>query len=262
MKEVQGKYNSFTISQLFNLLKENIVSVLLWGIIGLIISLLFSFVIFDSKYQANTEILVNQKANRDPNQQFSAQQADLQAIKTYKDVLGKSFILSPVLTEIRRKDNYDGSMADLKNSIKIDNQDDSQIISIAVTDTNAYRAADIANTIANVFTKKIKLLMKVDNVRVVTKARANISPISPNKPLNALIGTLVGLVVGILIPITRKMFNTSLEDSSFITDTLGLNNLGTVYHIDNLKSNLHAVYVVDDHSFKNEDNIRNKNKRV
>lgn len=246
LKELQKKNNTFTISQILSLLKENIVSILVWTGIGLLFSLLISFVFVDSKYSSNTEILVNQKASKDPNQQFSAQQADLQAIKTYKDILTKPFILSPVLKEIKQKSNYGGTMSDLKKSIEIDNQDNSQIISISVMDTNAYRAADTANTIANVFTKKIKLLMRVDNVHIVTKATPNISPVFPNKGLNAFIGIVVGLTVGILIPILKKIFNTTLEDSSFITDTLELNNLGAVYHIDNLGNKLHAVYVVDD----------------
>ncbi len=261
MKDLQEKNNGFTISQILILLKENVITIFFWVFIGLLVSLLFSFVFIDSKYQANTEILVNQKANEDPNQQFSAQQADLQAIKTYKDVLGKAFILSPVLKEVKQKDNYGGSMSDLKKSIEVDNQDDSQIISITVTDTNAYRAADIANTIADVFTNKIKLLMKVDNVRVVTKAHANTSPVFPNKGLNTLIGIMVGLVIGILVPIIRKAFNTTLEDSSYTTDILELSNLGTVYHMNNLKANLHAVHVVDD-SYPTNGHIKSSKKRV
>lgn len=86
--------------------------------------------------------------------QYTAQQADLQAINTYKDVLQKSVILAPVVKEVRERDNYQGSVGTLQQSMSITNQTNSQVLSVTVTDTNAYTAADLANTIGKVFAKR------------------------------------------------------------------------------------------------------------
>lgn len=84
--------------------------------------LTFSFI--TPKYSSNIDILVNQKANNEQ-VQYAAQQADLQVINTYKDVLTKPIILTPVLKEVKRIDNYQGNLGALSNAIKVSNQTNS-----------------------------------------------------------------------------------------------------------------------------------------
>src|SRR5699024_12759037 len=125
------------------------------------------------KYSSNIDILVNQKANNEQ-VQYAAQQADLQVINTYKDVLTKPIILTPVLKEVKRIDNYQGNLGTLSNAIKVSNQTNSQVITVTVTDKNAYVAADIANTIGKVFTNKVKKMIQVDIVTFVSIVKVNI----------------------------------------------------------------------------------------
>ncbi|KRL02606.1 Exopolysaccharide chain length regulator [Liquorilactobacillus capillatus DSM 19910] len=232
------------IQQLWELLRKNILSILVWGLVGGIVAFFISFVFMAPKYSATIDLLVNQKVDNQQ-MQFNVQQADLQAINTYKDVLKKDVVLSPVLKQVRQKDNYSGSLSDLQNSLSIENQTNSQVLSVTVTDKNAYTASDIANTLGSVFSKKIKTMMKVDNVTVVTKATANTNPVSPNKQLNILIGLLVGIVIGIAIVVIRDLLDTTVKDENYLTDELGLVSLGAVSHMKKSTSR-HAVSVVTD----------------
>lgn len=225
------------------ILKKNIISIFVWVIFGLIVSMGIVFLFIEPKYSSNVDILVNQKANN-AQVQYAAQQADLQAINTYKDVLTKPIILSPVLKEVRRTDNYQGSLSTLEKSIKVSNQTNSQVVTVTVTDKNAYVAADIANTIGKVFTKKVKKMMQVDNVTIVSKAKVNNKPVSPNKKLYSLLGLFVGLVVGIAISFVREFTDKTVKDSGFLTDELGLTNIGSVYHLDINDSDYGVVKVI------------------
>lgn len=200
------------ISRFFEIIKRNIIGIIICGVIGIVISLIVSFFMITPKYESTVDILVNQKSGNSA-MQFNMQQADLQAINTYKDVLKKSVILTPVLKEVREKDNYQGSLTDLQKSIEITNQTNSQVISVTVTDKNAYVATDIANTIGKVFTREIKKMMQVDNVTVVTKASVNTNPVSPNKKLNALVGLILGLTIGITFVIVRDLRDTTVKKS-------------------------------------------------
>ncbi len=114
-----------------------------------------------------------------------------------------------------------------------------------VTDKNAYTAADIANTIGSVFSKKIKKIMKVDNVTIVTKAIADTKPVFPNKLLNILIGVVLGLIISVAIIIIRNLNDTTVRDEKYLTDELGLISLGAISHM-NKKTNRHAVSVLTD----------------
>lgn len=155
MSEETNNETVIDLRQLGALLWKNIWGILIWGILGIILALGISFVFMTPKYSATIDLLVNQKVDNSA-LQYNAQQADLQAINTYKDVLTKPVILTPVLKQVKQQDNYTGSLSSLENSISITNETNSQVISVTVTDTNAYTAADLANTIGKVFSSKIK----------------------------------------------------------------------------------------------------------
>ena len=219
------------LRHLIIVLKNNMISIIIWAVLGLIISLGSVFLLIEPKYSSSIDILVNQKASNEQ-VQYTTQQADLQAINTYKDVLTKPIILAPVLKEVKRTDNYQGNVSTLENSIKVTNQTNSQVITVTVTDKNAYVAADVANTIGKVFSKKVKKMMQVDNVTIVSNAKVNNSPVSPNKKVFALAGVVIGAFVGIAITFIKELTDKTVKNSSFLTDELGLTNIGSVYHLD------------------------------
>ena len=101
-------------------------------------------------------------------------------------------------------------------------------------DTNAYRAADIANSVADTFKSKIKKVMKVNNVTIVADAIAKPNAVSPNKKINVLIGLLLGGIIGIGIAFSIELFDKTVKGTDFLTE-IGLSNLGMINHIDETK---------------------------
>lgn len=228
------KENEETVIDLGRLLltlKKNLFSIIAWAVVGLIISLVVLFVFIEPKYSATTDILVNQK-NDNVQTQYAAQQADLGAVTTYEDILKRSVILSPVLKEVKARDNYKGSLGDLQKSVSVSNETNSKIISVTVTDKDAYTAADVANTIAKTFKEKIVKMMKIDNVTIVSNAKPNPSPVFPKKTLGALVGIVLGALIGVAIAIVRELTDKTVKDMDFLTDEVGLTSLGTVFHIE------------------------------
>lgn len=228
------KENEETVIDLGRLLltlKKNLFSIIAWAVVGLIISLVVLFIFIEPKYSATTDILVNQK-NDNVQTQYAAQQADLGAVTTYEDILKRPVILSPVLKEVRARDNYKGSLGDLQKSVSVSNETNSKIISVTVTDKDAYTAADIANTVAKTFKEKIVKMMKIDNVTIVSSAKPNATPVFPKKTLGALVGIVLGALIGVTIAIVRELTDKTVKDMDFLTDEVGLTSLGTVFHID------------------------------
>lgn len=228
------KENEETVIDLGRLLltlKKNLFSIIAWAVVGLIISLVVLFIFIEPKYSATTDILVNQK-NDNVQTQYAAQQADLGAVTTYEDILKRSVILSPVLKEVKARDNYKGSLGDLQKSVSVSNETNSKIISVTVTDKDAYTAADIANTVAKTFKEKIVKMMKIDNVTIVSSAKPNATPVFPKKTLGALVGIVLGALIGVTIAIVRELTDKTVKDMDFLTDEVGLTSLGTVFHIE------------------------------
>ncbi|MBX9012749.1 chain-length determining protein [Ligilactobacillus murinus] len=229
----------------FQLLKKYSKFIIATSILGIVVAWLSAVVIITPKYGSSADILVNRKTN-DIQTQLNVQQADLQAINTYKDILKKPIILGDVLKTLKEKDNYSGNLEDLQNSLVITNETNSQVITVSAITENPYIARDMANIVSEVFTKKIKKIMQVDNVTVVSTAKVNTTPVSPNKKVMIMIGFLVGLGVGIAICGIKELLNTKVDSTSYLTDDLGLTNLGVVYHIENGKRSIKAVTIVDD----------------
>lgn len=222
-------------------LKKQWGKLILAGIGGCLLFLLVAIFLLPNKYNSTVDLLVNQK-NSSNQADFTTQQADLQAINTYKDVLKKEVILEPVLKEMQTKHHYQGNLDDLRSSLTITNETDSQVLSVVVADQNPTMAAAIANTIGKVFTQKIKQMMKVDNVTIVTKGSPAKQPSFPNRKIIAVAGLVVGVLVEILIISLRAFFDKTIKDATFLSDQLGVTNLGTVYHMESQR-NLKVISV-------------------
>lgn len=244
MNDLELNESRVDLKWIFMAFKKHFKLIITWSLIGLLGALIISFLLVTPKYSSTIDILVNQKSDN-TQAELTAQQADLQAINTYKDVLQKPVILKPVLNSIKQRDNYNKSIDELTDSVNISNEADSQVISVTVTDKNGYVASDIANTIGDVFTKKIKNIMKVDNVNIVTKATPTNKAVFPNKKLFSIAGLLFGLLFGFLIAFIKEYFNNTVQSAEQLNEQVGIINLGQIYHIGKEDQSFKVVEVVD-----------------
>lgn len=248
-----------SLGKLLQELKKHLWSIIGFGFAGFLIALIISLFFLTPKYSSTVDLLVNQKSN-DSAVQFNLQQADLQAINTYKDVLKKPVILKPVLREAKQRDNYSGTIDDLTSAVQINNATNSKVISVTVKDKNSYVAANLANSIARVFTKKIKEIMKINNVVVVSKGTVHNKPVFPNKKLSALLGFFMGIFIGIVIVLIRLTFDKTVKDNNYLADELGVITLGKVYHIAKNENDFQVVQIIS--NSEKEYNTISKRRRV
>ncbi|HJE96897.1 MAG TPA: chain-length determining protein [Ligilactobacillus acidipiscis] len=232
------------VTQLVSIIKKNILSIVLWALGGVVVATLYAFIIVTPQYKASVDLLVNQKTDN-TQAQYTAQQTDLQAVNTYKDVLRKPVILGPVSNQLKKSSNYQGGTKRLQRAVSIGNELNSRIITVSVKDSNAYVAANAANMIGSTFTKKIKKIMKVDNVTVVSKAKPNTRPVSPNKKLFLLIGLVAGMFIGAMVAVIKDLLDTTIHDSYYLSNELGITDLGAIYHIDDEENVYQNLYILD-----------------
>ena len=89
----------------------------------------------------------------------------------------------------------------------------------------------IANTVAKVFKKQIRSMMNVNNVTIVSEATTPTSQSFPNKKLFALAGLVLGFLISYVYVLIRDLTDTTVRDNDFMTNELGLTNLGQVGEI-------------------------------
>ncbi len=259
--------NTIDLHRLMMLCRKHVKMLIVWTLLAGILGFVVAQFVVVPKYTATTEILVNQKHSNDNNgQAFNNQQADIQMINTYKDIITNQVILSKASKELKNpvkvikpaepaeyRRNADGtrklikeaqpavverggksynmSTDELKKAISVSTQQNSQVFSLQVKTDSPEKSAAVANTVANVFKGQIKKIMSVNNVTIVSRASTPDAPSFPNKKLFALAGAVLGLILSFIYILIGDLMDTSIHDDDYLTNDLGLTNLGQVNHI-------------------------------
>lgn len=235
---VEESNNTIDLSRLLAVFRKHYKLLIVWTLLVGILGFAVAQFVVVPKYTATTEILVNQKHDNNNNgQAYNDQQADIQMINTYKDIITNQVILNKVSNELNSTAtareygrSYNMPVAKLKNAISISTQQNSQVFSVAVKTDDPNLSAATANTIAQVFKKQIKKIMSVNNVTIVSRAAVPNSPSFPNVKLFTLAGAVLGLLLSVIYLVIKELMDTTVKDDDFMIKELGLTNLGHINH--------------------------------
>lgn len=223
---------TINIEQIFGILRKYRRLILSSTVVCTLLAVIVTFFLITPQYSASTELLVNRKQSGDANVQWNQVQTDVQMINTYKDLITKPVIMDSVAKKINKGSNQKLDDTTIASMIGVSNNQNSQVFSITAKADNAYTAADIANTTAQTFQKKApKIMSGTDNVSIISEAKPNLTPVSPKKNLNVLIGLVLGVLLGVGIAFVRELMDKTVKEESFLTQELGLTSLGIVNNI-------------------------------
>ena len=91
---VEESKNTIDLSRLMALLCKHFKMLIVWTLLAGVLGFAVAQFVVVPKYTDTTEILVNQKHTNDNNgQAYNNQQADIQMINTYKDIITNQVIL-------------------------------------------------------------------------------------------------------------------------------------------------------------------------
>lgn len=193
------------------------------------IALLGSVFFIKPKYTSTTRIYVVSRSS-----DTSLTNQDLQAgsylVNDYKEVITSNEVLSSVIDQ----EKLSMSASELSKDIAVTIPTDTRVISISVTDTDAQRACDIANTVREVAAEKIKAVTKVDDVTTLESATKPSHPSSPNVKKNAAIGALAGVFLAVVGILVAEVLDDRVRRPEDVEEVLGMTLLGVVPDIDKL----------------------------
>ncbi|MEB2492982.1 Wzz/FepE/Etk N-terminal domain-containing protein [Peribacillus frigoritolerans] len=219
---------TISIKDIFQTLMKRWKLITLLTLIAALISGSISYFLLTPVYQASTQILVNQKQSK--NQLDSNQiQSNIDMINTYSVIIKSPAILEKVINNLELPQSVD----QLSQRITINSQENSQVFSLTVQDSNPAKAVEIANTVSATFQKEIKEIMNVDNVSILAKAevKENPTPVKPSPLLNIAIAVVVGLMAGIGLAFLLEYMDNTIRDEKDIETLLDLPLLGSIQKI-------------------------------
>ena len=208
--------NTIDLRRLFNLCRKHLKFLITCTIALALAGFIVSKFIMTPKYTATTQLLVNQKNENNANgQAYTNQQADIQVINTYKDI-----ITSPVILKETKKE--------LANPVKVIRKAQPAKYKTLADGTkrlvSAAKPAKVEHT-GQGYSMTTSQLSDAITIKTPNK------PSSPNVKLFTLAGAVLGLLLSFMIVLMRDMMDTSVRDNDFMVDEVGLTNLGTITHI-------------------------------
>lgn len=222
---------TISLKELFLTLKKRIVLIISITLVAMIVSGVVSYFVLTPEYKSSTQILVNQTKDEDSAIYNTGEvQTNIQLISTYSVILKSAAILNDVKKDL----DLNISVSELNNKITVESAQNSQIMTVSVTDADPALALEIANKTAEIFETEIKNIMSVDNVTILPLAddQENQSPISPNPPLNIIIAAVVGLIVGVVLAFLMEYLDNTVRTEQDIEKVLGIPVLGAITIID------------------------------
>lgn len=192
-------------------------------ILSTVLTVFFTEYFIKPIYEVSTDILVVQ--TKDEMSQATTQSTQ-QFISTYSVIIKSTKVIGKVKENL----NLDDSVAAMRSRVKVENQNNSQIITVKVKDSTPQEAEKIATEIVFVLQEEIKNIMDEKNITVLSPAkyRDSLIPVNVNKKLSISIGLIIGVAVGILLSILVAVLNTTIKSEEDILTLTDIPVIGTI----------------------------------
>lgn len=116
----------------------------------------------------------------------------------------------------------------LISRISVEAIENTRVLQIQVVDTDAQRAADIANSVREVASIQIKEIMDVDAVNLVYEATTPTQKSGPSLKRNTVLAAALGLVASVGILIVMFVLDDTISTEEDVERYLGLSTLGVI----------------------------------
>lgn len=218
-----------SLQEIALVLKKRVLLIFSMMILGVVALGGMTFFLITPKYGTDTQLVVqsNQETLTNTNLQ-SDLTGNVMMVNTYKDLIKSNVVLDQVSLQLAKEDGIQYTSNELNKMISVTQSPNSQMFSIRVVSINAKEAMGIANKTAMIFKEKAVEILKVDKVSIISPAKLQTTPVSPNKKLNLLIGAVIGLLLGFLIVFLLEFLDKTVKDTKFIENDLDLPLLGEI----------------------------------
>lgn len=183
-------------------------------------------------YEANAKLIVNQAYNAQgiPSLDISSIQTNIKVINSYIEIIKSSAILDKVAATYP---DLGMNGKELGQSLRVTTANESQVMSLTATGLSSEKAAKTVNAVAKVFKSQIPLIMKVDNVTILSEAKPADSsgPINVNPVMNILISFFVGLLLSIGFVFLLEYLDDTLKTEDELEKELGIPALAVISRI-------------------------------
>ena len=213
------------------ILRKSWVLIVLFTLVGVGAAAAYSLTLTPN-YSATAKVFVSTQGAGSTSELQQGSSFTIQRVKTYSSLVSTPIVLLPVIATLELGITSDQLASRVSASAPVD----TSIIDITVADTDPVRAAETANAISQSLTAVVEDIEAPDAIDAVSpvkltraqEATVSATPVSPNVPLNIVLGTLIGLALGVGIAVLRETLETRIRNEHDVEGVTDVPILGGI----------------------------------
>jgi capsular polysaccharide biosynthesis protein len=229
MNDQYENTGEISLFDLYKIIKNNLVLIIVSTLIIGILAGVYAFVIVDEKYKSNAYVMVQiQREQTGAGDNFDLINAQ-RLLQTAAELIKMPVVLDRVIDEL----NLDMTPTQLAKNLTVTSSNTSYFIHVNYVSEDFNLSRDIVNTVINeaiaFADEEIPVLR--NNIIRTSYAQKGIYD-SPNKPLYIIIGLMLGGILGLGIVFMKEVFNNSFRSKDQLESVLGIQVLGVIPEFD------------------------------
>ncbi|WP_409290504.1 YveK family protein [Peribacillus sp. SCS-37] len=211
--EEKSQAKEINLKEIMLVIKRRLLLVIILAVIGTAAGVLYTNMNQPAPlYQASSRIIID---------------ANAESRATLQVIIRDSVILKKVIEQL----DLPSTPEQLAGQITVMSIENSQVVNIAVVDTDPSMAAAIANTTAQVFKDEIVTIMGFKGVKILSPAEVETAPINERSNKVILIGLIAGIIGGIGLTFLLDSLDDSLRSEELAEELFEVPVLGRVSRI-------------------------------
>lgn len=201
--------------------------VLVIVVIGIAAGMFYSQFLVKPLYKSTTTLVLSKPTNSETTSTGITTNditINQKLVSTYSEIMKSRSVASSV----KEKLSLSMSEAEIEKSITVQSKKDTELLEISVSNEDPKTAETIANTLAEVFTDKVKEVYKIENVSVIDKAIPEEDPYNINLKKTIILFVIGSLFIAFVIIFATVYFNNTFKSPEELEKTLGIPVLAVI----------------------------------
>lgn len=183
-------------------------------------------------YTASTSIYLTPQVNESGSLDYNSQMSNSKLVSNVVNLLTQNNIMSEVAKNVGLE-----SADQVRNVITVENESNTEVITITVKTKDPKLSKQIANNTVTTFISRMQKNLNVRNIEIVDKAKLSYIPSGPNVGKNAALSAVGGLVLGIVYTVLQMLFDNRLRNKEDAEKYLGYPVFCVIPDLGNVKNN-------------------------
>ncbi len=224
------------LKQLFYMFWNKKIQIILMALIFIIMGFIYTYKFVKPEYRSYTSLLLAQvesteKPSYEDGEVSEITQTDItlnqKLVPTYSELIKSKNILREVIQSLNLQENEDS----LRNNITVTSIEDTELIEIAVINENPETAKNIANKIAEVFSRKVMDIYNIKNVHIIDVAETATEPYNISHVRDIVIFAIVGIIIAITYVLIYNLFDNTIKTADDVEREINVTVLASIPEI-------------------------------